>query len=693
MPCPNCGREPPADAAFCPSCGTPLAAERPREERKLVSVLFVDLVGFTARSDRADPEDVRDTLQGFHARTKQEIERFGGTVEKFIGDAVMAVFGAPVAHGDDAERAVRAGLRVVQAVAELSREHPERPLDVRGAVNTGEAVVAIGSSPGSGEALAIGDVVNTASRLQTSAPTNTLVVGEETYRATRGVIRYEPLEAVQAKGKRDPVAAWLAIAPIGAPAERPATTAPLVGRTRELDLVTSIWERALEERRPHLVTVVGETGIGKSRTASEIAARVEAGGGRVLRGRCLPYGQTGYRAFADQVRQVAGIYESEAAPDAAAKLSALLHDLMGPDEGDETAPLLATLIGLGAGEEHATEPVQLYFAARRFAERIALEQPTMFVFEDIHWADQAELDLLEYLATHVRDVPGLFLALARPELFEGRPGWGSGVIGHTTIPLEALSAVDSAAIASYLLSGHGDLSSVERMVEVAEGNPLFIEELAASLADRGASDELPTSVRVAIASRIDALPPGARATILAASVIGKHFWRGVLRSLEDLDDVDEALDALEARDLIRREHTSQVQGDAEYAFKHILIREVAYGTLPRADRTRRHAAVATYIEQATDHRAQNLSWVLAHHWREAGEADRSLPYLIAAAGQAADQLAFHHAIELYGAALELLPPDDPRRADLTVRRLISVTRLSHAVFDEGVRWERDAEQP
>ena len=692
--CPNCGREPPPDAAFCPSCGAALvAAETPREERKLVSVLFVDLVGFTARSDQADPEDVRDTLQGFHARAKREIERFGGTVEKFIGDAVMAVFGAPVAHGDDAERAVRAGLRVVQAVAELSREHPERPLDVRAAVNTGEAVVALGSRPESGEALAIGDVVNTASRLQTSAPTGGLLVGEETYRATRNVIRYEPLEPIQAKGKRDPVEAWLALAPIGAPAERPATTAPLVGRTREVDLVTSIWERAVAEQRPHLITIVGPTGIGKTRIATEIVERVEASGGRALQGRCLPYGQTGYRAFADQVRQVAGIFESEAALDAMPKLAERLREVAGPDAADETLPLLATLIGMGSDEGRPEEPVQLYFAARRFVEGLTLEQPTVFVFEDIHWADPAQLDLLEYLASHVREVPALFLALARSELLEVRPNWGSGVLGHTTIPLEALSPIDSAAIASYLLSGQGDLSWVERLVEVSEGNPLFIEELAASLVDGRSSDELPTTVRAAIASRIDALPTGPRATILAASVIGKQFWRGVLRSLEDLEGVDEALDALESRDLIRREHSSQVQGDAEFSFKHILIREVAYGTLPRADRTRRHAAIASHIEEAAGDRAHNLAWVLAHHWREAGEPDRSLPYLIAAARKADAQLAFHHAVELYGAALELLPPDDPRRADVTVRRLVSVTRLSHAVFDEGVRWERDAEPP
>jgi class 3 adenylate cyclase len=302
-PCPNCGRETPADAAFCPSCGFALLAAEPgHEERKLISVLFVDLVGSTAAADQADPEDVRDTLQAFHGRAKQEIERFGGTVEKFIGDAVMAVFGAPVAHGDDAERAVRAGLRVIDAIEELNRERPDASLQLRAAVNTGDAVVSVGVRPESGDPLALGDVVNTASRLQNSAPVGGLIVGEETYRATRTMIRYQELDAIQAKGKKDPVAAWLAIAPVGAPAERPATTAPLVGRTRELALLDSVWDRTAEERRPHLVTLVGPTGIGKSRMAAEVRARAEAAGARTLVGRCLPYGQTSYRSFTEQVR-------------------------------------------------------------------------------------------------------------------------------------------------------------------------------------------------------------------------------------------------------------------------------------------------------------------------------------------------------------------------------------------------------
>jgi class 3 adenylate cyclase len=690
--CPSCGREAPTEAAFCPTCGTSLTAERAREERKLVSVLFVDLVGFTSQSDRADPEEVRDLLQGFHSRSKQEIERFGGTVEKFIGDAVMAVFGAPIAHGDDAERAVRAGLRVVHAIDDLSRERPDRPLQVRAAVNTGDAIVALGSRPEAGEAIALGDVVNTASRLQSSAPPGGLVVGEETYRATRNVIRYRELEPVTAKGKRDPVEAWLALEPIGAPAERPATTAPLVGRSRELSMLDSIWERAAAELRPHLVTIVGPTGIGKSRMATEIVSRIEATGARSLRGRCLPYGQTGYRAFTEQVRQAAGIFESDPSSEATAKLETRIRSLVGPDEAEEMTRLLGTLIGLGSGEEPTEEPLQLFFGARRFVEQVALEQPTVFVFEDIHWADPAQLDLLEYLASHVHDVPATLLALARSELLEVRPGWGSGVLGATTIPLETLSPVDSASIASYLLSGGGDLSAVERLVEVAEGNPLFIEELAASLLDRGPSDELPTTVRAAIASRIDALPADARATILAASVVGKHFWPGVLHAFGDLAGVDGALGALESRDLIRREPSSQVQGEAEFAFKHILIREVAYSTLPREDRKGRHAAVARYIEEVAGDGTRNLAWVLAHHWREAGELDRSLPYLIRAAEQAHEQLAFHHAVQLYGSALKLMAEEDPRRKDLAVRRAIAFSRLSHAVFEGGVRWERDAEQ-
>ncbi|TMC13052.1 MAG: zinc-ribbon domain-containing protein [Chloroflexi bacterium] len=310
--CPSCGQRNPATARYCSACGTRLTdGARTAEERKIVSVLFVDLVGFTARSDRADPEDVRDLLQLYHSRVKEQAERFSGTVEKFIGDAVVAVFGAPATHTDDPERAVRAGLRALAAVQELNRSRPDLDLVARAAVNTGEAVVATGARHQDGEALAMGDVVNTASRLQAAAPPGRLIVGEETYRATHDGIRYEAIGAVETKGKKEPVKAWLAVEPI-APGERRSGGGRLVGRERELALLRSVWESSAKENRPHLVTVIGPPGIGKSRLSREFASLVQAGGGRSIRGRCLPYDTRDvYGAFAEQVKDVAQIFEQD----------------------------------------------------------------------------------------------------------------------------------------------------------------------------------------------------------------------------------------------------------------------------------------------------------------------------------------------------------------------------------------------
>src|SRR5215211_4484740 len=297
--CPTCGEQNSDTARFCQNCGSPLVGTAPApEERKVVSILFVDLVDFTSRSDQADPEDVRAMLAPYHTRVKSEIESFGGIVEKFIGDAVMAVFGAPVAHGDDAERAVRAGLRVLEAIEELNREQPELDLTVRAAVDTGEAIVDARSKPDIRLGLAHGDVVNTASRMQTGALPGTLIVGEETYRATRTVIEYRLIDPVVAKGKREPLPAWQAVGTLTAPAERAVSAAPMVGRDHELGLLRTTWQAVLTERRPHLVTVFSQL--------------VEEGGGRVLRGRSLPYGASGgYRAFAQQVKLVAGIFETD----------------------------------------------------------------------------------------------------------------------------------------------------------------------------------------------------------------------------------------------------------------------------------------------------------------------------------------------------------------------------------------------
>src|SRR4051812_13054463 len=622
--CASCGGPNPPDARFCSRCGAPLAdVARPQEERKLVSVLFVDLVGSTARADNADPEDVRDVLQVYHREAKECIEQYGGVLEKFIGDAVMALFGAPVAHGDDAERAVRAGLRVLERIDTLNAEQ-QLDLQARGAVTTGEALVSPEHAR-TGGALATGDVVNTAARLQNAAPPGRVIVGAETYRATRGSIRYEELAAVDAKGKADPVEAWMAVEASLAPAERPLRTTPLVGRDRELELLQSVWGRAVGERRPHLVTLIGPPGIGKSRLCREITSVVADGGGRVIQGRCLPYDQTsGYQAFARIARGAAGVLGSDPPEIARAKLETAVDALLPEDERADTLRFLLLLLGL-APDDDVRDGRLLFFAARRFIECLALEQPTVFLFEDVHWADGSELDLLGYLGQYVRDVPAALVATARPELLDNRPTWGAGLAAQTTIPLEPLPAEAARALAVRLveLAGAAD-ADPGRLAEVAGGNPLFLEELAASVAEFGGREELPVTVRAAIAARIDAMPADVREALLSAAVIGRMFWRGVLENVAPGIDVDEALHVLEARDFIRREPSSQLAGDTQYLFKHMLIREVAYGTVPRATRRERHGAAASYIEEKLT--GETLSTILAYHWRWGGGAAPRMPY-------------------------------------------------------------------
>jgi tetratricopeptide (TPR) repeat protein len=562
----------------------------------------------------------------------------------------------------------------LEAIGELNREQPALDLSARAAVTTGEAVVAVGSAPELGEALAMGDVVNTASRLQNAAPTGRLIVGEETYRATRNVIAYEQMPSILAKGKREPVRAWLAVAPIAAPAERPVTSAPLVGRDREMTLLESLWDRAVAERRPHLVTVIGPAGIGKSRLVKEISSSIGSRGGRAVRGRCLPYETRAvYGAFSQQVKQIAGVFEPDPPETAREKLARAVSALVPEQEAPELTRYLSLLLGLGV-DEPVDQRVLLFFAARRFIERLASEQPTLFVFEDVHWADGGELDLLEYLASHVREESALILALARPELLDRRPTWGSGLGAQTTISLEPLSSSDASAIAAHVLAGSAQSAAeVARLVDVAEGNPLFIEELTASLMEGAQrTGELPTTVKSAIASRLDALPPDPRALLLDASVIGKSFWRGALHALGAAYRIDDALEALEARDLIRREPWSRVRGDTEFTFKHMLIRDVAYATLPRGGRRERHAAIARYIEETGPEQAKDLAWLLAHHWAGADEPAKAIDYLLLAAERARLAWATDEVMELYGRALELAEDEALRTRIHLLRGLAQV---------------------
>jgi class 3 adenylate cyclase len=683
--CLVCGAASPVDFRFCGSCGAELGPdlERSGEERRVVSVLFADLVGFTSRAESLDPEDVRAILTPYYARLRDEIEAYGGTVEKFIGDAVMGVFGAPVAYGDDPERAVRAALGIRSAVDELNDADPELDLRVRIAVNTGEAIVTLGARPREGEAMVAGDVVNTAARLQAAAPVDSILVGEETYRCTRTTVEYEQVEPVVAKGKQAPVAAWRALAAAHAPGERISKGVEIVGREHELTSLSRIWESVVAERHAHLVTVFGPPGVGKSRLAAELMGITGADGGLAIRGRSLPYGESGpYGPFAQQLKQVAGIFDSDPPALAAQKLRRSVGDLVDAPDLDDVVSHIALLMGLET-EGDVTDRHILFFSARRLVGALATGRPLLLVFEDLHWAEPSLLDLLELLASRIREAPLLLLTLARRELLDGRPRWGGGLPAYTALQLEPLGDEQSRELAMRLFVREGEElpshDAAEHVAEVGEGNPLFIEELVASLTERPAArpQELPTSIRGIVAARLDALPPGERSVLLAASVLGKIFWRGALARLGAEDErLGDVLDSLEARDFIRREPVSRIQGDEQFRFKHVLIRDIAYATLPRARRREAHAAVAAFLEEMTAE--SDSAAFLAHHWREAGERERAVEYFLVAAEQASRGWAKEEAVGLYNEALALVAPNDlERRRAIRLKRAVDQQMLFH----------------
>jgi class 3 adenylate cyclase/tetratricopeptide (TPR) repeat protein len=667
MECPKCAAAVPAGARFCPACGAPQVVAALPEERKLVSILFVDQVGSTARADGADPEDVRDENRAYYQETRERIESFGGTVEKYVGDAVMAVYGAPRARSDDAERAVRAGLSILEGIEALNRRGGV-DLHVRVAVGTGDAIVTVDAAPG--DALATGDIVNTTARLQTAGPVDGVVVDAATMRLCRDTFAFQPLPAIEAKGKREPLPIWRVLG------ERPATDRPrsessFVGRHREMELISSQWARVTEDRRPHVFVVIGPAGIGKTRVGSEVAAEVERAGGRALWGRSLPYEeQSPYRAFGDMIRIAAGVFENDPADVAFEKLARFVAGLFPHEEAPGAGADLAQLLGVVLGDA-TDDQIRLYFTARRTIELLADRAPLLLVFEDLHWADDALMDLLDYLIRHVLDGPVGFLALTRPELLEERPGFGTGPTGLTRLPLAALAPEEATTLVSSVLASRP--YAIRRVVDRAEGNPLFLEELAAAVLGEDDERELPATVRAAIAARIDGLPSRARTALLHASVVGQSFWRGVLERLGSLDDVDGALQDLEDRGLIVRHPQSQVTDDVEYAFRHVLIRDVAYATLPRAIRRTLHAATARLIEGSVPDPA-DLAWVLALHWREAGDVERALDYLVTAGDRAVVALAVEEAFDRYSRAMDLAGNEDERRR-IRLRRALALTDL------------------
>jgi class 3 adenylate cyclase len=643
-----------------------------REERKVVTVLFADLVGFTARAEQLDPEDVRALLSPYHAHLRSELERFGGTVEKFIGDAVVALFGAPVAHEDDPERAVRAALEIREWAVEQDQ------LQVRLAVNTGEALIALGARPVEGEGMASGDVVNTAARLQSAAPVNGILVGETTYRATNHAIDYREAEPVEAKGKSASVPVWEAVeARSRFGVDLAQARSPLVGRERELDALRDALERARSQRALQLVTLVGVPGIGKSRLVYELFRSIEAEPDFThwRQGRSLPYGEgVSFWALAEIVKAQAGILESDSEDEVEAKLAAAVGEVAADEsEADWMTARMRTLVGLAAEDESVPQS-ESFSAWRSFLEAVAEERPLVLVFEDLHWANDGLLDFVDQLVEWARSAPILILCTARPELLERRPGWGGGKANAATISLPPLQDDDTARLFSSLLDRA--VLPAETQTELlsrAAGNPLYAEQFARMLVERGSAEELPETVQGIIAARLDVLSDAEKALLQDAAVVGKVFWLASVRAIGGIErgPAEEALLGLERKELVQRARRSSVEGEAEYAFRHLLVRDVAYGQIPRAARADKHRSAADWVEALG--RPDDHAEMLASHYsraleyaRAAGTEDGELAtrarLALRDAGDRAHALnAWPPAAGFYTEALALWPEDDRER--------------------------------
>jgi class 3 adenylate cyclase/tetratricopeptide (TPR) repeat protein len=714
--CPSCGEALTPGLAFCTSCGArieggPAPSAESREERKVVTVLFCDLVGFTSRAEQLDPEDVRRVLSPFYARLRAELERFGGTVEKFIGDAVMALFGAPVAHEDDPERAVRAALAIREAVAGLNEENPGLNLQVRIAVNTGEAMIALGARPSEGEGMAAGDVVNSAARMQSAAPVGGILVGETTYRATRQAIEYRDAEPIAAKGKADPVPVWEAVAArwrFGVDVAQLGGS-ELVGRGEELDLLRDALNRARRERASQLVTLVGEPGIGKSRLVYELFKAVDAEPDLTYwrQGRSLPYGDgVTFWALSEMAKSHSGVLETDSAESAEEKLrQAVAEAIADPVDVDWVLGHLRPLVGLaGDVELTADSRAEIFAAWRKFFEAIAEKRSLVLVFEDLQWADDGLLDFVDHLVEWASGVPLLCVCTARPELLERRPDWGGGKRNATTISLSPLSDDDTARLVHALLGTSVLPSELQStLLARASGNPLYAEEFARLVEERRGEEgelPLPESVQGIIAARVDSLPPEEKELLQDAAVVGKVMWVGTVAALEGIErwTVEERLHALERKEFVRREQRSTLEGETEYAFRHILVRDVAYGQIPRSARAEKHRVVAEWIESIGE-RTEDRAEMLAHHYlsalefsRASGQSTEALagPARVALreAGDRAWGLAgLQAAKRFYEAAVELWS-DEPGRPDVLFRYGRAL-RLTDGTGDEELAEARD----
>jgi class 3 adenylate cyclase/tetratricopeptide (TPR) repeat protein len=637
--CSSCGGENPENAKFCLHCGAPLeeAAAPTRMERKFATALFADLVGSTALAEEQDPEIVQSVVGRTFDRLSQEIERYGGHLEKFMGDAVLAVFGIPKAHEDDPERAVRAALEMLAVLSELNHGFSSegRPqLAMRIGIEAGEVLVDLERTSGPRDRMLTGDAVNTAARLQTAAEPGHIVVGPTVYAAVKDVIELAELPPLTLKGKAEPVPAWEARS---VPAkrrrgERPALglQARLIGREEEMTVLKQTLHRVETEGRPALVTLIGPAGVGKSRMIRELSTHVEGLPQNFYwrAGRCMAYGNTSYSALAEAIKAQCEILEDDPSEIAIEKTARAVEELFGDRE---LTPQLAALV---TATDKTQSREDLFEAWRRFMERMAARYPLVLVLEDIHWADDGLLDFIEHVADWAQG-PILILTLARPELLERRPTWGGGKRNAASIYLEPLTADEDAAMVDDLLPGEISDELRTMIVDRSEGNPLYTEEIVRMLIDRGvirateasrwevaatvADVDVPRSIQGLISARLDGLPDDEKSLLQDAAVIGRTFWLGSLANLAGLSPAAtrEALGRLRVKELVVPNERSSFRDEPEFSFRHALLRDGAYDSLPKALRAAKHEAVAAWAAQRAGDRVDEIAELIATHRFEA----------------------------------------------------------------------------
>ncbi len=718
LACPRCGEPSAEGARSCPNCDTPLSTDgtsgRARETRRRVTVLFADLVGSTAIGERLDPEALRDVQQRYFEAMRVAIERHEGTVEKYIGDAVMAVFGIPQLHEDDGLRAVRSAFDMQRALELLNDELNARwglRLAIHIGINTGAVVAGDATT---GQSLATGDVVNTAERLEDAAEAGEVLAGAETYRLVRHAVTAEQIEPLMVKNKARPLAAWrvTAVDPTAGAVARHMDS-PMVGRDRQLRMLIEVAERSRDERAPQLITILGLAGVGKSRLVHEFVRRLPAEC-TVMRGHCLSYGDaTSYRPLAEALRAAAGIQPDETAETALGKLGILA-------EGVSQAPLVTERVAAAIGLQTADEPAstgsqETFWAFRRLFEGLAQRRPLVAIFDDVHWGTPTFLDLLEHIIDWSRDAPILLVAIARPELLEARPTWGGGKPNATALMLEPLDDASVEQVISNLV-GHESLPpEFRRRIEAAaEGNPLFVEELLSVLVDDGTLERdgaayrltrtpsqiaVPPTIELLIASRVDHLPEEERAVLGRAAVIGRRFSVSEAAALGPPDDppaVMERLMALVRKELLRVDDEAAPDADGSdedvrFRFRHQLLRDAAYGGLAKHERADLHEAFADWMERTLGDRLDSVLEVIGHHLEQAARyrtevsgdderakrlARRAAEHLEAAARRAG-------AIWDEVAVLRLLSRANDLRGGGDPERLANLPKLARALWGAG----------